>query len=68
VDDCDIVAHKVQELSHRRELERTVCWTTGANIPGKPRVFMPYVGGVSTYRKRCDEIAARNYEGFTLTE
>ena len=42
-------------------------WYTGANIPGKPRIFMPYVGGVGAYRKKCDDIAARNYEGFTLT-
>jgi hypothetical protein len=42
-------------------------WYTGANIPGKPRIFMPYVGGVGTYRKHCDAVAARNYEGFTLT-
>jgi cation diffusion facilitator CzcD-associated flavoprotein CzcO len=41
-------------------------WYTGANVPGKPRGFMPYVGGVGAYRKRCDEIAARGYEGFTL--
>ena len=39
----------------------------GANIPGKPRVFMPYVGGVGTYRQNCDEVAAKGYEGFTLT-
>jgi cyclohexanone monooxygenase len=42
-------------------------WYTGANIPGKPRVFMPYVGGVGTYRKHCDTVAAKNYEGFTLS-
>ena len=39
----------------------------GANIPGKPRVFMPYVGGVGSYRKICSEVAAKGYEGFTLT-
>jgi len=39
-------------------------WYVGANIPGKPRVFMPYVGGVSAYKKKCDEIAANGYEGF----
>ena len=39
-------------------------WYVGANIPGKPRVFMPYVGGVTAYKKKCDEIAARGYEGF----
>jgi cyclohexanone monooxygenase len=41
-------------------------WYLGANIPGKPRIFMPYVGGVGEYRRRCDEIAARGYEGFRL--
>ena len=39
-------------------------WYVGANIPGKPRVFMPYVGGVAAYKKKCDEIAASGYEGF----
>jgi len=42
-------------------------WYVGANIPGKPRVFMPYVGGFAGYKKKCDEIAAGAYEGFVLT-
>jgi cyclohexanone monooxygenase len=42
-------------------------WYTGANIAGKPLGFMPYVGGVGTYRNICDEIAAKTYEGFSLT-
>ena len=42
-------------------------WYMGANIPGKPRVFMPYVGGLGVYRQRCDEIVANDYEGFVLT-
>jgi cation diffusion facilitator CzcD-associated flavoprotein CzcO len=42
-------------------------WYMGANVPGKPRVFMPYAGGVGEYRKRCDEVAAKGYEGFELT-
>lgn len=41
-------------------------WYVGANIPGKPRVFMPYVGGVTAYKAKCDEVAAANYEGFTI--
>ena len=41
-------------------------WYLGANIPGKPRVFMPYAGGVGTYREKCDEIVANDYEGFIL--
>jgi cation diffusion facilitator CzcD-associated flavoprotein CzcO len=42
-------------------------WYMGANVPGKPRVFMPYAGGVGEYRKKCDEVAAKGYEGFQLT-
>ena len=42
-------------------------WYLGANIPGKPRIFMPYVGGVGTYRKKCDDIASNNYAGFVLS-
>jgi cyclohexanone monooxygenase len=57
-------------LQHNNEVaDRTLyplanSWYVGANIPGKPRVFMPYVGGVSAYKKKCDEVAARGYEGF----
>jgi cyclohexanone monooxygenase len=39
----------------------------GANVPGKPRIFMPHVGGVGAYRQRCDEVAARGYPGLLLT-
>ena len=42
-------------------------WYLGSNIPGKPRVFMPYVGGFAGYRKKCDAVAANDYEGFTLS-
>ncbi len=41
-------------------------WYLGANIPGKPRVFMPYAGGLGTYREKCNEIADNGYEGFIL--
>ena len=41
-------------------------WYLGANIPGKPRVFMPYAGGVGNYRKKCNEIVDSAYEGFIL--
>ena len=44
----------------------THSWYLGANIPGKPRVFMPYAGGMVRYRDICDEIAADNYRGFEL--
>jgi cyclohexanone monooxygenase len=42
-------------------------WYMGSNIPGKPRIFMPYVGGVHTYKKKCDEVAKAGYEGFELS-
>ena len=43
-------------------------WWMSANIPGKPRAFLPYLGpeGIGGYRKRCAEIAAKGYEGFLL--
>ena len=41
-------------------------WYVGANIPGKPRVFMPYVAGCGTYRQECDAVAADGYRGFAL--
>lgn len=41
-------------------------WYLGANIPGKPRVFMPYAGGMAHYRKRCETITANGYEGFLM--
>ena len=42
-------------------------WYHGANIPGKPQVFMPYAGGMVRYREICNDIAARNYDGFILS-
>ena len=42
-------------------------WYVGANIPGKPRVFMPYVGGFAGYKQKCDTVAGNGYEGFVLT-
>jgi cyclohexanone monooxygenase len=42
-------------------------WYVGANVPGKPRTLMPYLGGVGAYRQKCAEVAAKGYEGFTLS-
>ncbi len=41
-------------------------WFLGANIPGKPRVFMPYVAKIGQYRKECQQVADQGYAGFTL--
>ena len=43
-------------------------WYLGANVPGKPRVFMPYAGGMARYREICDDVAAKGYEGFALSK
>ena len=58
------VAH-VNEEAERTLFPRANSWYMGANVPGKPRVFMPYVG--ENYRLRCDDIAAKGYEGFALS-
>jgi acetyl esterase/lipase len=42
-------------------------WYTGANVPGKPQVVMPYTGGVGPYRSICNEIVSRGLSGFKLT-
>jgi cyclohexanone monooxygenase len=60
------VAH-VDEVAHSTVFPLADSWYIGANIPGKPRVFMPYLGGVGPYRTRCDEVSAADYEGFVLT-
>ena len=41
-------------------------WYYGANVPGKPQVFMPYAGGLARYRAICNDVAARGYDGFCL--
>ncbi|MBM3679141.1 MAG: NAD(P)/FAD-dependent oxidoreductase [Actinobacteria bacterium] len=42
-------------------------WYMGANVPGKVRVFTPYIGGVGPYREKCNEVVAAGYEGFALS-
>lgn len=56
----------VSEEGHATLYPRAASWYMGANIPGKPRVFTPYIGGVGRYRKECDAVAAKGYEGFAL--
>ena len=46
---------------------KTDSWYTGANIAGKPRSFLIYLGGFDVYKQKCNEIAAADYRGFTLT-
>lgn len=56
----------VKELADDTLFPQANSWYMGDNIPGKPRVFLPYIGGFGTYRKLCDEVAAKGYEGFAI--
>ena len=60
------VAH-VNEVAHGTLYPQANSWYMGANIPGKPRIFMPYIGGVGVYRQICNDVAAKGYEGFAMT-
>jgi cyclohexanone monooxygenase len=59
------VAH-VNEVAHTTLYPQANSWYMGANIPGKPQIFMPYIGGVGAYRQICNEVAAKGYEGFAM--
>ena len=60
------VAH-VNEVASTTLYPQANSWYMGANIPGKPQIFMPYIGGVGVYRQICNEVAANGYEGFAMT-
>jgi cyclohexanone monooxygenase len=52
------------EVASKTLMARAASWYTGANIPGKTRQLLPYVGGVGKFRDICDDIARRGYPGF----
>ncbi|GAA1205950.1 NAD(P)/FAD-dependent oxidoreductase [Pseudonocardia alaniniphila] len=59
---------QVNEAAYRTLLPMAESsWYLGANVPGKPRVFMPYAGGLAAYARHCEEVAAAGYDGFRLT-
>jgi cyclohexanone monooxygenase len=62
----NIWVQHVNEAADKTLFVKANSWYLGANIPGKPRVFMPYVSGIGSYRRRCEDIAAKGYEGFIL--
>jgi cation diffusion facilitator CzcD-associated flavoprotein CzcO len=57
----------VSKLADKTLMTEADSWYMGANVPGKPRVFLAYLAGVGNYRKTCDRVAENGYEGFTLT-
>ncbi|MDP3747895.1 MAG: NAD(P)/FAD-dependent oxidoreductase [Phenylobacterium sp.] len=60
------VAH-VNEVAEMTLYPLANSWYIGANVPGKPHVFMPYIGGFPAYREKCEQVAAGGYEGFALS-
>lgn len=57
----------VAELAAGTLYPTAASWYTGANVPGKARVFMAYVGGLDRYRAKCAAVAEAGYEGFVLS-
>jgi cation diffusion facilitator CzcD-associated flavoprotein CzcO len=67
VDAEDAWVDHVNEVANYTLFPHANSWYMGANVPGKPRVFMPYIGGLPRYTKTLNEVAADGYRGFTLT-
>jgi cyclohexanone monooxygenase len=59
--------HHVNEVAEDTLYVHSDSWYMGANIPGKPRVFMPYVGGADKYRDICKHVSQNKYYGFSLS-
>ena len=62
----DAWVEHVNEVAYQTLYPQANSWYMGANVPGKPRLFLPYIGGVGAYREKCDDVAANGYEGFHL--
>jgi cyclohexanone monooxygenase len=57
----------VNEQVGQMLIAQTDSWFMGSNIPGKKRAFLAYFGGAPSYRQRCEESAAKGYEGFEVS-
>jgi cation diffusion facilitator CzcD-associated flavoprotein CzcO len=60
-------AAEMEEMAAKTLYRYADSWYVGANIPGKPRNFMIYIGGFNTYAARCTERVRRDYDGFVLS-
>jgi cyclohexanone monooxygenase len=56
----------VNEVAQGTLYPQANSWYMGANVPGKPRIFMPYIGGVHVYGQKLKDVAAKGYEGFVM--
>ena len=64
----DAWVEHVNQAADRTLFPKANSWFLGANIPGKPRVFMPYVAKIGVYRTECQEVADAGYRGFELAQ
>ncbi|MBH64106.1 MAG: cyclohexanone monooxygenase [Alphaproteobacteria bacterium] len=62
----DWITH-VNEVADASLRSKVGSWYDGANIPGKARIFMPYIGGLPEYAEKCADVAAHGYKGFVLS-
>lgn len=62
----DWVAYN-DDVAHRTLRYDCASWYLGSNIPGKKRVFMPFVAGLPIFIRKCEEVVAAGYRGFTFT-
>ena len=63
----DAWVQHVNDVAGQSLLSQANSWYLGANVPGKPRVFMPYAGGVGEFRRICEGVAAAGYREFTMS-
>ena len=59
-------AHEVANMADKTLYTKANSWYMGANVPGKPRVFLMYIGGLDNYVNRCDHIVQGGYIGFNF--
>jgi len=55
------------EVAHGTLRYDCTSWYLGSNVPGKKRVFVPFVGGLPAYIRKCEEVVVAGYEGFNFT-
>jgi cyclohexanone monooxygenase len=67
IDAQELWVNHVNEVANRTMMPLANSWYVGANVPGKPRIFMPYLGGAAVYRDKIESVARNNYDGFGLT-
>jgi len=63
----EVWVQKVNDLAKNTLFPASDSWYMGANVPGKARVFLPFIGGLDTYTEICEQVISDGYSGFDLT-